>query len=99
MSEQRAERRARGGWGRGSSKSVQSHIEVTGCHNAGIELRRWIPDGLGAASTGSRPRSMRHCRATARPVRRHVRPSLLSYAQGHRKYQRHLQPLGWYPDW
>lgn len=36
------------------------------------------PEGEGAASTGSRPRSMRHWRATERPVRDQDRPLLLS---------------------
>ena len=41
--------------------------------------RACAPEGEGAASTGSRPRSMRHCRAVARPSRRHRMPSVLSW--------------------
>lgn len=37
------------------------------------------PEGEGAASTGSRPRSMRHCRAAERPSRRQESVSLLSW--------------------
>jgi hypothetical protein len=44
----------------------------------GSSGRSHQPEGEGAASTGSRPRSTRHCRAVERPVSRHVRPLLFS---------------------
>ena len=37
-----------------------------------------IPDGEGVARTGSRPRTMAHCRAVARPSSFHERELLLT---------------------
>lgn len=50
----------------------------SGGRRGGEGGRRRAPEGEGAASTGSRPRSMRHCRATERPVRDQDSPLLLS---------------------